>query len=286
LAVGDLDQDVPRAPLLRGLEPLALFLVGGAQLFLGDLDGRGDVGQRQLDVLKIDRLGSLVARLVALVACRDGGVVDGDVGRERVDVEQRVCHLAPLIVELDVTAKLGGRQERRVANAALQVADLEALALQFLERSGGQTRVRKLATIEVERELAFGAMERRDLADRLRQPLIRGTVALLLDALLDRRVANELLDDGAAQIAAHVLRQLGAIELLILVLTFLQRTIEIRERHVLAVDLRCEGRGTHQPKIDAPKNEAERNETEDDPDDPFGEGVVNSLQHPSEPQKN
>ena len=38
-------------------------------------------------------------------------------------------------------------------------------------------------------------------------------VALLLDALLERRVAHELVDDGASQLAAHVFRQLGAVDL-------------------------------------------------------------------------
>ncbi len=58
----------PRAALLGRLETLALFFVGGAQVLVADLDGRRNVGQRELDVLEVDGLGGLIARLIVLVA--------------------------------------------------------------------------------------------------------------------------------------------------------------------------------------------------------------------------
>ncbi len=135
------------------LEPLALLLVGRTQLFVADLHGRGDVGQRELDVLEVDGFRRLIARLIVLVACRDGGVVDRDARAERLEVEQRVRDLAPLVVELDIAAELGRRQERRVDDAVLQIADLEALARQRSEHRRCKTLIGENADSELVRDI-------------------------------------------------------------------------------------------------------------------------------------
>jgi hypothetical protein len=204
LALRDLDEDVLGVPLLGRLEPLALALVGGAQLLVGDFDRRGDVGHRELDVLEIDGFRGLIARLVVLVVRRDSCVVDRDVRAECVDVEQRIRHFALLVVDLDVAAELGWRQERGQNDAVLQVADLERFALLRLEHRRREGVVREQALVLLEIEFAVD-LERGDISNGLRHALVRGAVALLFDALLERHVLHELVEDGASQLAAHVL---------------------------------------------------------------------------------
>src|SRR6185503_6967448 len=259
LSFRNADQDVPRAPLLGRLEPSALFFVGLAQLLVGDLDGRSDVGQSELDVFEIDGLGRLVARLVVLVArCN----------RRVVDREQRVADFALLVVELDITAKLRRRQERRIDDAVLQVADLERLALLRLEPARRVTGVRELGAVAVQGKLTVD-LERGGVANGLRDALVRGAVALGFDSLPDRGVLHQIFDDGAPQLAAHVFGELAAIDLLILILAVLQRAIEIEDRDLLAVDSRGEIRVAGQREIasvDAPENERDGDQAEDDHD--------------------
>ena len=149
---------------------------------------------------------------------------------------------------------------------------------------GVRPRVGECPLVHLERKLAVD-LERRDLAHRLHHPRVGRAIALLVDTLLERRATDEVFDDGATQLAAHVFRKLRAVDRLILILALLQLAIEIRERHILAVDPRSESRDARQAEIDAPEDEAEGDETEDDDHDPFAERVVNALQHGRRPKK-
>ena len=88
-----------------------------------------------------------------------------------------------------------------------QIADLETLALRLFEPRRRQPRVGERPLVHLERKLAVD-LERRDLANRLRHPRVGRAIALLVDALLERRVTDEVFDDGATQLAAHVFRKL------------------------------------------------------------------------------
>ena len=85
VALVDRDQDVARVPLLGRLKPIALFIVSLAQRVVANVDRRGDVGERELDVFEVDRLGRLVSSLVALIVGGDRSLVDRDAAEKRID---------------------------------------------------------------------------------------------------------------------------------------------------------------------------------------------------------
>ncbi len=199
-----------------------LFLVGRAQILFGHLDRRRDVGQRELDVLEVDGLRRLIARLIVLVTRGDGGVVDRDVRCERRDVEQRVSDLAPLVVELDVAAELGRRQERGVDDAVSQIAAPRgSRAVTARTPSAYNPALASVAiaicSFENSPSTWNAAMSRMAASTRVADA----------DSLARRRAAsarafaNEVVDDGATQLATHVIRKLAAINRLILVLASL-----------------------------------------------------------------
>src|SRR5690606_21815577 len=131
--------------------------------------------------------------------------------------------------------------------------------------------------VEREREVAVD-LECGHAADELRQPLVRDAIARLFDTLLERLVRDHPLDEIAPKNPAHVVGELDPIKLRVLILLLLQRTLELQQGDLLAVDLRGEARA-HEREVDAPEDERYREQAEDDAGHPASDGVMNLLQH-------
>src|SRR4029077_1401586 len=102
---------------------------------------------------------------------------------------QPIADLAALIVELDIAAKLGGREERRLDDAFLKVADLELGALRRFEGCRGHPLAREQIAVDVVLELAV-YLKRADRANERREPIVGNAVALLIGTLLEHRFAD------------------------------------------------------------------------------------------------
>ncbi len=80
---------------------------------------------------------------------RDVVVADLDLVDEIRDREDRISDLPLLVVELDVTAILGGRHERRRADAVLQLLQRQQIALDLFETCRRQSLLRQQRVVDI-----------------------------------------------------------------------------------------------------------------------------------------
>ena len=258
--------------------------VKGLQVIFGDRDAGLDLCERPFGVLQAHRLRRLEGLAVLGVPGRERCLVRHRRGAEAIDGQQRDAHLALLILEGEPPPDLGGGQELRDADGALELRVLQAGADVGAELLGGDADLRepgerqRLAVLAV--DLEGGLRE-----DLLLDPLCAHPIAAVLTAIADEPRPDEALQHPLLQLRTHIVRDIGAELLLPLRLLVAPDIVRFLQRDLLAVHLGRPSLGAEEVHADharrTPEREDEREGGQDEPGQDFLalEGVADFLEH-------
>jgi hypothetical protein len=194
------------------------------------------------------------------------------------------AHLSLLILEGETTTDLGGGEELRDADGALELRVLQAgadVGAEFLRRDADLREPRerqRLAVLAVDLE---GGLRH----DLFLDPRRADAITAVLTAIADEPRPDQPLEHPVLELRTDVIRDLRAELLLPLRLLVAPDIARLLQRDLLAVGLGGPGLGAEEVHADhargAPEREDEREGAEDEPgqDLPALQGIADLLEH-------
>ena len=128
-----IDQDVARAAIFFGLEPIALLLVEVLQNLVRDFDVAGEIRPDQLQVLDIHAFLGEKPISIGLVVRQYLRLIDFNLVEKAIDRKQRIGDLPFLFKQLDVSGEFRRCIECRHADAVSQVHEPQLFSLLLFE---------------------------------------------------------------------------------------------------------------------------------------------------------